>query len=140
MLPQTMFGVIQSRECDCPPTVVGGGLVLGAQITNNIAGNTNNLTVVGLDAASVLLLTSTGDVTITGLAAPANDGQVVYVWNVDQTPNTITLSHADVLSSAANRFYLPGAVDLVLGQYDGVLLRYTQSLNGGVGGWLAIPG
>lgn len=140
MFPQTMFFVAANPECPCPPTIFGAGVVLGSQITNNIAGNTNNLTIVGINDTAKLLLTSTGDVTITGLAAPANDGQMLYIWNVDQTPNTITLSHADVLSLAANRFYLPGAIDLVLGQYDGVMLSYTQSLNGGVGGWLAIPG
>lgn len=124
----------------CPPTLVGGSLVLQSDTTYNIAGDTNNLSIANLDAFSVLLLTTTGNVTVTGLLAQAQDGTVLFVWNVDQTPNTITLSHADVLSSAANRFYLPGGVDLVLGQYDGVVLRYTQSLNSGAGGWLAIPG
>lgn len=140
MLPQTMFFVAANPECPCPPTIVGGGLILGTQITYHVAGDTNNITIAGLDDVAVLLLTSAGNVTITGLDAPANDGQMLYIWNVDPTPDTITLSHADVLSLAANRFYLPGAVDLVLGQYDGVLLRYTQSLNGGVGGWLALVG
>lgn len=139
MFPQTMFFPPVDPNCPCPPVVIGGALVLDNSVTHNLTNATqNNFTFTDIDQTNRLLLTTQGDldVVMTGMAAQV-DGFTIFVWNVDQTPNTITLSHADALSLAANRFYLPGAVDLVLGQYDGVLLTYTQSLNGGVGGWLA---
>jgi len=131
-----------AEPCVCPPTVLGGPLVFNNTSTQNLTvASTNNYTFTNLSSTNRLLLTTQADLdaVLTGLAAQV-DGFTLFVWNIDQTPNTITLSHADVLSAAANRFYLPGAVDLVLGQYDGVILQYATALNGGAGGWLALPG
>lgn len=140
MFPQTMFFPPVDPNCPCPPTPVPGALLLTGEYTFHIpATPQNNFNPDGeLPGISTLLLTAAADSVITGM--PGVDGQLLFIWNIDPTPDTITLSHADVLSAAANRFYLPGAVDLVLGQYDGVLLRYSASINGGVGGWLTIPG
>jgi len=139
MFPQTLFFPPVDPNCPCPPTPIQGQLVFGGAITYHIpATPANNLDPdPGLGTTSILNLTTAVASVVTGLGAQP-DGALLWVTNLDPTPDTITLSHADVLSSAANRLYLPGGVDLVLAQYESALLRYDATLNGGVGGWLAL--
>lgn len=137
-------GLNNNPNCPCPPTVIDNGLVLGGESDQVLtSATTNNFTFTGLANTAKLLLTTQGDLdaVLTGIDTTGlPDGFMLWVQNVDSTPNTITLSHADVLSLAPNRFYLPGENDLVLAQNAGTWLSKTDSLNGGVGGWLAIEG
>lgn len=142
-----MFPPGLAEPCVCPPIVANGQFVLGGgdgqSVQNLTLATNNNYTFTGLANTSVLLLTTQGNlnVSLTGLAtAGLPNGFMLWVQNIDQTPNLFTLEHADAGSLAANRFYLPGAVDLVLAQYAGTWLRKTDVLNAGAGGWLAIEG
>ncbi|KKL74331.1 hypothetical protein LCGC14_2065960, partial [marine sediment metagenome] len=69
---------------------------------------------------------SAGTAEISGFAG-GRDGRVVMV--VNNVTLNITLQHQNGGSTAANRFILPGGVNLVLGTGDGAILWYDSSLS-----------
>lgn len=77
--------------------------------------NTNNYTPPNLSSAAVLRMAATGAVNVTGLLASAS-AQAILVVNIGAF--AITLTHADGLSLAANRWNCPGAANVVLGVPD----------------------
>jgi hypothetical protein len=92
----------------------GAALVASANFTANVnfngvispaalASNTNNWNPAGLATANVIRFSCSPAITITGLTAPAADGQVIVLDNVGAT-NTCTLTAQDTNSTAANRF------------------------------------
>lgn len=100
-------------------------------ITASISADQNDYSPTGWPTASVLLLGITGaNRTLTGLDATAayinwnKTGRVVYVQNNSAT-YTLTLSHANISSSADNRFNLPYGEDVVLGPGEGVDLIFN---------------
>ena len=62
------------------------------------------------------------------------DGRLLVIQNTSSS-KTLTLKH-DTTSTAANRFYLPGSTDYVLGPYKGVVAVY----NGTLSRWLVAGG
>lgn len=89
---------------------LGGGVLSPAAITVS----QNNYSPAGLSTCTVLRLTSTGPVNITGLTAPATGQQLVLISNIGS--NTITLTNEDASSTAANRFDLTGNTAIVASQ------------------------
>lgn len=76
-----------------------------------LAANTNNYAPSGLAAASVARVASTGAINVTGLLASTRS-QLLLLANIGAF--TITLTNADALSTAANRFRCPGAANFGL--------------------------
>lgn len=81
-----------------------GGNLPAALAYASPAGSSNNVNPGGAFPTNVgrLVVTLAGDATWTGLVAGA-DGQLLWIYNADATDN-LTLSVADVGSTAANRF------------------------------------
>lgn len=92
--------------------------------TNEVTLNSNQNDYTGGDGYGVLKINATGNFDLTGLANPVSGRQLI-IYNTGAS--TITLKH-DATSAAANRFYLPGAADLAIGQYRGVLLEYAPTV------------
>jgi hypothetical protein len=69
----------------------------------------------GIGSARIVQLNPTASVDMTGLSsAGAPVGRVIHLKNVSSSGSTITLKHDSLLSAAANRFYCPGAADILL--------------------------
>lgn len=92
--------------------------------TNEVTLNSNQDDYTGGDGYGVLKINATGNFNLTGLANPTS-GRQLLIYNTGSS--TCTLKH-DTTSVAANRFYLPGAADLALAQYTGVLLEYAPTV------------
>lgn len=102
-------------------TNITTGLGLTGVISpTSLATSQNNYNPAGLPTASILRLTSSANVNITGLAGGAS-GRIIALFNVGTT-NTITLVNESASSTAANRFALPNNV--TLSPSDSIILRY----------------
>lgn len=88
------------------------------------AATQNNWNPAGLSAASVVRMESTGAQSITGIVAPGS-GAILTLINIGAS--TITLEQEDASSSAANRFSLPGGVDLAIAAGHAVTLWYDST-------------
>jgi hypothetical protein len=90
-----------------------------------------------LATSSVLRLTSSADVDITGLQGGA-DGRILIIYNIGA--NKITLKDENASSTAANRFAL--TADVVIGPDQSVFIQYdstsTRWRNMSLGGFTAI--
>lgn len=75
-----------------------------------LVANTDNWAPTGIGTASVVRASTDASRNLTGIAGGA-DGRVLYVCNIGGF--NLVLKH-DVTSTAANRFYCPGSVDLTL--------------------------
>lgn len=71
---------------------------------------------------SVVRITLTGDQQITGLV-PDNNGEILTLLNID-TVDTLTVVHEGASSTAANRFTLPLATNLLIGPGGSATFRY----------------
>lgn len=96
----------------------------GIWSSGNLLANTDNWAV--NTAATVLRVSSDAAYNITGIVAPASSAPRTHRL-VNVGAFSLTLKH-DVTSTAANRFYGPGAADFVLTQYMTVTLRYDTTL------------
>ncbi len=88
----------------------------------SLGADQNNYSPTGLSTASVLRLTSSTAVNITGLAGGA-DGRILAVLNVGS--NDIVLKNASTSSTAANRFDI--GADATLGASQGATLIYDAA-------------
>jgi hypothetical protein len=77
----------------------------------------------GWDTADHVVITLTGDQTMTGALAPTSGTARRFIFNSD-TVDTLTLTHLDVASAAANRFRCPGGESVAVGPLETVELRY----------------
>lgn len=103
---------------------LGGAFVLTGLISpTSLGSDQNNYSPTGLATASLIRLTASTPVNITGLAAPALGGQVILLANIGS--NTITLKNASGSSSAANRFAL--SADYSLAQNKSALIWYDKT-------------
>jgi hypothetical protein len=75
----------------------------------------------------ILIAGTTAAWTLRGMLAPTTEYKMMYLYNY--SANNITIKHDNAGSAAANRFYTPGAVDLVLGTWNGCLLLYNTLVN-----------
>jgi hypothetical protein len=90
----------------------------------SIGAHQNDYNPTGLSTASFLRLTASGAYNITGLAGGAS-GRVISVHNIGA--NNLTLVDESSSSSAANRFALPDAQNLVLWTDQTALLQYDAT-------------
>lgn len=80
-----------------------GAVFFDGVISPTVAGNTNNWNPSGLSTANVVRVTCSGAFSVTGIVAPATDGQVLVINNIGATNNCV-LTAQDASSTAANRF------------------------------------
>lgn len=109
----------------------------GVITPTTLAADQNDYNPPGRATATVMRLSASVPVAITGFAAPNMDGRLLFVHNL--STNAITLKHESALSLAANRFNFVTGADVVLQQYAVAILKYditTQRWNavGGQGG------
>ena len=98
----------------------------GTVIRPSISGTVNNWNPTGLlPGVTVLADLGGANRTITGIAAQA-DGALLFIMSQSST-NTITLSHLDAGSNAANQFRCPAGVNYVIGNKAGVTLVYDAT-------------
>jgi hypothetical protein len=108
-------------------TTGGGGSapVYGnaVSVASLAAGSYNNYSPPGYLAGTTnyLSITPTGNVTLTGLVAPAYAWSI-YVYNAAALTYTITLSNLSASSAAGNQFACPQAQPLALPPQTGAVL------------------
>ena len=78
------------------------------------------------DGCTIFKLSASTPVTISGFTG-GSKGREIVVTNVGS--NSITLTHEDDGSTAANRMLIPGHGQVVMEQYSTVNLRYDNSLS-----------
>lgn len=108
--------------------VFTGGVFFNSAITpTTLAANTNNWAPTNLATSNVIRAQASAPVNLTGITAPATNGQRLSLQNVGT--NNITLTVEDANSTAANRFKLPRPFALRPDQalpiiYDGTSARW----------------
>jgi hypothetical protein len=98
----------------------GNELRTGVISPTQLVANTDDWNPTGLSTANVIRLDIDAARTITGIVAQTS-GTMILLYNTSAF--TATLSH-DATSTAANRFYAPGAVDFSLTQKKSIWIRY----------------
>lgn len=73
-----------------------------------------------------LRVTLTGDQTLTGVVGTGTGGELLIINNVDGA-DTLTITHQDAASAAANQFRLQNAASLLLGPTEAGMFRYDAS-------------
>jgi hypothetical protein len=101
--------------------ITQSGVVTPAQIT----ADQNDYNPTGLASASILKLDLDAARALTGLAAPAVEGQRLILWNFSAF--SLTLRHESASSAVANRFFLANAADVVIRQRGAVEVFYQTS-------------
>lgn len=97
-----------------------------------LTSNTDNWNPTGLSTARILRVSSDASRNLTGIVAQTG-GTVLSLVNVGS--QNVVLKH-EVTSTAANRFNLPGAVDLTLGTLEAVEIYYDSTASR----WLCLSG
>ena len=91
----------------------GALFVNGAISPTSLAANANNYNPTGLATANIIRQASSAAVNITGLTAPATNGQRITIQNINAAGGfNITLTSNDASSTAANRFLFPHPIGL----------------------------
>lgn len=94
------------------------------ELSTTIGVNQNDFNPGGLSIMSVLMITATAPVNITGLATGAS-GRLLWVYN--NGPSNVTLTHQDPASAAGNRFVGRGGANTTLTPNTGAQLYYSPS-------------
>lgn len=100
-------------------TLSADGVLTPAQITT---ASTDNYNPSGLSSCNMLRLSKNTNCDVTGLVAPTNVNQIIFVCNIGTS--NITLINNSVSSTAANRFLLGGNKNLQPG--EGIILTYDK--------------
>ncbi len=110
-------------------TAITNGYALTGDITpTGLSGNVDDYNPTGADSCSRMRIDANGaHRNITGLANGA-DGRVIILHNITGGAFNLVLKH-DVTSSAANRFYTPGAADYTISQYGSAICIYDATLS-----------
>lgn len=124
----TQFQIVSGERT----IVMSSNLYINGTVGASPASNQNNFNPSSwVTTASVLLITPTANINITGIVAPAVLGKFGYLFNMDTT-YTFTLKHQDASSSLANRFDI--GADLAIGPgkscqiwYDGSFWRVASA-------------
>jgi hypothetical protein len=101
---------------------LNGALILTSDTPSELTATIANYAPTNLATTMVLRLKASGAISLRGLTPVAN--RLLGVRNLGA--NNITLEHEDTGATANYRFQLPNSADVVLGQYDGVLLWYDD--------------
>lgn len=115
-------------------TDAGATLRTGVISPTQLTGNTDNWNPTNLATANVIRANVDAARNITGIVAQTS-GRWILLHNT--TAFTITLVH-DATSTAANRFYAPGAANFSLTQKMSVWIYYDGAAASGVGRWLIV--
>ncbi len=91
----------------------------------SLSANQNDFNPTNLSTASVLMLTASVPVDLTGLVSSSVSGRTLWLYNVGA--NNITLKHQSASSTAANRFIGRGGADTVLTPNTAVQLWFSAS-------------
>lgn len=92
------------------------------------AGPTANYNPTGLAAGvSRIRQDMSASGTISGLSAPTTDGTEIRFFNINAGAFTITLTHDDAGSAAANRFFLKGSASAVIPINGSITLSYDST-------------
>ena len=126
------YGTVMSRWRSIGSSAMGrfGGAIVtaGTIVPASLSVDQNNYNPTGLDDASVIRLSSSATVNITGLVAPSANGRLLSISNSNTTTFNIILTHEGVGSTAANRFLLDTQNQVLLpGQT--ATLRYDTSVS-----------
>lgn len=102
-------------------------IALSGDISHTLgAGNNNDNAPTGLSTASTIRYTpNSAGSTLTGLTGGA-DGRVLLLLNIG-TVASITITHQDTNSTAANRFVTPDGLPLVLGPTASAMIQYDST-------------
>lgn len=129
-----LFSVESNDGGSIPMQVLGE--VLDAKMTLRLSGNIspaalaasqNDYNPTSLSTSSVIRQDAAAAVNITGLAGGA-DGRVIQIINISTTAaNTITLTHENIASLAANRFNFRSASNIVIPARGSVTLIYDST-------------
>ena len=108
-------------------TLTAGAIVVTTNIISPApAANQNDYAPTGYATASIWRLLPTASINITGILAPAADG--THLWIINTAAGfTVTLTHDDAASTAANRVRLNGSVNRALATNDAAHLIYIGS-------------
>jgi len=103
-----------------------GGMTRLVGVTNAALGASpvNDYNPGNINAINRLVLTMTGDTSLTGIVAPTLDGQLLLITN-DDAVDTLTLPVESGTSTAANRFF--GITDIAVPPHASVLCCYDKS-------------
>lgn len=106
----------------------GALFVNGAISPTSLGSSVNNYNPTGLSTANIIRLSASAAVSITGLTAPATNGQDIVLQNVNAAGTfNITLTANDANSTAGNRFLFPHPIGLQPGQSLEVVYDATSS-------------
>jgi hypothetical protein len=116
-------------------TSTGGSLAFTSSSPSGYAANQNDLVLTG---SAFQRLSGTAARDITGVAPPSGgshvDGRMLRIYNVGSF--NLTLKHNSSSSTAANRFFCLGALDIVIATGDHAELIYDSTNNGSAAaGW-----
>ena len=108
-------------------TVNGQTLLTAAITPTQLVANTNNWSPTGLATCNVIRIDVSMAIDLTGIVAQPS-GTMICLYNQTAT-HTVSILHDNANSTAANRFYCPGAATYSLTTFQSVWLRYdgTQS-------------
>lgn len=88
----------------------------------------NNNDYAGVGASSFARLSAdVGGSTLTGVVAPTEAGTGDRILIIVNLANTLTITHQDVLSAAANRFLTATALSLILAADDVAIFIYDST-------------
>jgi len=96
------------------PTIINNGTGVLADIVSDEAGV----------PAGVIVFTGTSNITLTGIKDGV-ESRELKVFNTDPAA-TLTITHLDNTSVAANQIICPGGTDFVLSYQEGILLVYSS--------------
>ena len=91
------------------------------------SGSYNDFNPQGLDTAVGMEIEPSTNTTLTGLNATQGRQRRLFLLRNRDSSRTVTLKHQSASSSAANRFDLPGAADLVIQPNGALLIWYDDS-------------
>lgn len=98
--------------------------VAGIRPADPAGGTYNDWAPTGIDTAVVIEVEPSGNIILTGISQATNIRRLLGLINRDSA-STITLSHANAGSAAANRFDLPDGLDIVLAPEQAAWLYYN---------------
>jgi len=105
------------------------GAAIARKTSTDTSGTFNDYNPTGL--ASMIMLEfepAAATITLTGLTAPSPvSAKIMIIGNRDSGAGTVVINHQDTNSAAANRFRLPGNVNMTLAAGEYAMMYYDPS-------------
>lgn len=108
--------------------LLGNDTIALTRIAQNNLGAPGSINNQALPASAIVWQVGTDNAnnTFTGVAAPVEANRQIYLQNTGGT-GTLSLTHQDAASTAANRFILPNAATMVIRPGGGCILKYDST-------------